>query len=89
MLSIRNIFEPIPSGIPDPALLQPDVDHFLLYLRRCWSLVPNLEDWESNLDEAGRSLGRLFVDGAGCGTQHSNQPASPLVVWAQARTHVR
>ena len=84
VLSIRNIFEPIPSGIPDPALLQPDVDHFLLYLRRCWSLVPNLEDWESNLDEAGRSLGRcLWMVQSVVRAQKSNQRAR-LVMWAQA-----
>ena len=84
VLSIRNIFEPIPSGIPDPALLQPDVDHFLLYLRRCWSLVPNLEDWESNLDEAGRSLGRcLWMVQGVVRAQKSNQRAR-LVMWAQA-----
>ena len=84
VLSIRSIFEPIPSGIPDPALLQPDVDHFLLYLRRCWSLVPNLDDWESNLDEAGRSLGRcLWMVQGVVRTPQTNQRAR-LVVWAQA-----
>ena len=84
MLSIRNIFEPIPSGIQDPALLQPDVDHFLLYLRRCWSLVPNLEDWESNLDEAGRSLGRCLWMVQGVVRNTQNNLRARLVVWAQA-----
>ena len=84
VLSIRNIFEPIPSGIQDPALLQPDVDHFLLYLRRCWSLVPNLEDWESNLDEAGRSLGRCLWMVQGVVRNTQNNLRARLVVWAQA-----
>lgn len=84
VLSIRNIFEPIPSGIPDPALLQPDVDHFLLYLRRCWSLVPNLEDWESNLDEAGRSLGRCLWMVQGVVRNPQSNLRARLVVWAQA-----
>ena len=84
VLSIRNIFEPIASGIPDPALLQPDVDHFLLYLRRCWSLVPNLEDWESNLDQAGRSLGRCLWMVQGVVRNPQTKLRSRLVVWAQA-----
>ena len=83
-LSIRNIFEPIPSGLSEPPLLQPDVDHFLLYLRRCWSLVPNLEDWDSNLDDAGRSLGRCLWMVQGVVRNPQTSQRARLVVWAQA-----